>query len=124
MSEEVLEDVRNKLKDIGVNFLENANLLENTTKELITNKLIDKITIGEKQFDEFFREYLKKNQLNKEKQFISFLDKNRIYLCCNCIRYYKHLNGKDFRSQFQNIKSFIKCNLQLKKIELPFYESM
>ena len=41
MSEEVLEEVRNKLKDIGVNFLENANLLENTTKELITYKLID-----------------------------------------------------------------------------------
>ena len=76
MSEEVLEDVRDKLKDIGVNFLENANLLENTTKELITNKLIDKITIGEKQFDEFFREFLKKNQINEEKQFINFLDKN------------------------------------------------
>ena len=76
MSEEVLEDVRNKLKDIGVNFLENANLLENTTKELITNKLIDKITIGEKQFDKFFREFLKKNQINEEEQFINFLDKN------------------------------------------------
>ena len=76
MSEEVLEDVRNKIKDIGVNFLENANLLENTAKELIINKLIDKITIGEKQFDEFFREYLKKHQINEEKQFISFLDKN------------------------------------------------
>ena len=58
MSEEVLEDVRNKIKDIGVNFLENANLLENTAKELIINKLIDKITIEEKQFDEFFQEYL------------------------------------------------------------------
>ena len=53
-----------------------------------------------------------------------FYEKNWIYLCGNCIRYYQHLNGKDFRSQFQNIKSFIKCNLQLKKIELPFYESM
>ena len=76
MSEEVLEDVRNKLKDIGVNFLDNANLLENTAKELIINKLIDKITIGEKQFDEFFREFLKKNQINEEKQLINFLDKN------------------------------------------------
>ena len=54
----------------------------------------------------------------------NFLDKNWIYLCGNCIRYYQYLNGKDFRSQFQNIKSFIKCNLQLKKIELPFYEAM
>ena len=76
MSEKVLEDVRNKLEDIGVNFLENANLLENTVKELITNKLIDKINIGEKQFDEFFQEFLKKNQINEEKQFINFLDKN------------------------------------------------
>ena len=54
----------------------------------------------------------------------NFLDKNWIYLCGNCIRYYQNLNGKDFRSQFKNIKSFIKCNLQLKKIELPFYEAM
>ncbi len=76
MSEKVLEDVRNKLEDIGVNFLENANLLENTVKELITNKLIDKINIGEKQFDEFFQEFLKKNQIYEEKQFINFLDKN------------------------------------------------
>ena len=51
-----------------------------------------------------------------------FSEKNWIYLCGNCIRYFKHLNGKNFRSQFQNIKSFIQCRLQLKKLELPFYE--
>ena len=53
-----------------------------------------------------------------------FSEKHWVYICGNCVRYYQHLNGKDFRSQLQNIKSFIKCNLQLKKIELPFYESM
>ena len=52
----------------------------------------------------------------------NYFDKNWTYFCGNCIRYYKHLNGKDFRSQFQNIKSFIKCHLHLKKIELPYYE--
>ena len=49
-------------------------------------------------------------------------EKNWIYLCGNCIRYFKNINGKNFRSQFQNIKSYIKCRVLLKKLELPFYE--
>ena len=51
-----------------------------------------------------------------------FSEKHWVYICGGCVRYYQHLNGKDFRSQFQNIKSLIKCQLQLKKINLPFYE--
>ena len=51
-----------------------------------------------------------------------FSEKNWIYLCGNCIRYFKNVNGKNFISQFQNIKSFIKCRVLLKKLELPFYE--
>ena len=51
-----------------------------------------------------------------------FSEKNWIYLCGNCIRYFKNINGKNFRSQFQNVKSFIKCRVLLKKLELPFYE--
>ena len=51
-----------------------------------------------------------------------FSEKNWIYLCGDCIRYFKNINGKNFRSQFQNIKSFIKCRVLLKKLELPFYE--
>ena len=51
-----------------------------------------------------------------------FTEKNWIYLCGNCIRYFKNINGKNFRSQFQNIKSFIKCRVLLKKLELPYYE--
>ena len=51
-----------------------------------------------------------------------FSEKNWIYLCGNCIRYFKNINGKNFRSQFQNIKSYIKCRVLLKKLELPFYE--
>ena len=51
-----------------------------------------------------------------------FSEKNWTYLCGNCIRYFKNINGKNFRSQFQNIKSFIKCRVLLKKLELPFYE--
>ena len=51
-----------------------------------------------------------------------FSEKNWIYLCGNCIRYFKNINGKNFISQFQNIKSFIKCRVLLKKLELPFYE--
>ena len=51
-----------------------------------------------------------------------FSEKNWNYLCGNCIRYFKNINGKNFRSQFQNIKSFIKCRVLLKNLELPFYE--
>ena len=50
-------------------------------------------------------------------------DKDWIYLCGNCIRYYKYLNGKNFKSQFQNIKAFIKCRLNSTKIVLPLYEA-
>ena len=51
-----------------------------------------------------------------------FSEKNWIYLCGNCIRYFKNINGKNFRSQFQNIKSFIKCRVLLKKLELRYHE--
>ena len=51
-----------------------------------------------------------------------FSEKNWVYLCGNCIRYFKNINGRNFRSQFQNVKSFIKCRVLLKKLELPFYE--
>ena len=53
----------------------------------------------------------------------TFSEKHWIFLCGNCIRYYQYLNGKNFRSQFQNIKSLIKCKLHLKKMALPFYKS-
>ena len=50
-------------------------------------------------------------------------DKDWIFLCGNCLRYYKQLNGKNFKSQFQNIKSFIKCQLHSTKIELQIFET-
>ena len=50
-------------------------------------------------------------------------DKDLIFLCGNCIRYYKYLNGRNFKSQFQNIKSLIKCRLQLTKITLSIFEA-
>ena len=53
----------------------------------------------------------------------TFSEKNWIFLCGNCIRYYQYLNGKNFRSQFQNITSLIKCKLHLKEMALPFYKS-
>ncbi len=69
-------DVRNKLNNIGIDFLENSNLLETTTKELVIDKLIDKINIDKEHFDEFFFEFLKKNKIEEEKQFKNFLIKN------------------------------------------------
>ena len=49
-------------------------------------------------------------------------DKEWVYLCYNCIRCYKYVNGKKFKSQFQNVKSVIKCSLKPIKLELLFYE--
>ena len=48
-------------------------------------------------------------------------DREWVYLCYNCIRYYKYINGKKFKSQFQNIKSIIRCTLKSSKLKLPFY---
>jgi len=49
-------------------------------------------------------------------------DKEWIYLCGNCIRYYKYINGRKFKSHFQNIKFLRWCSLKPSKLELPFYE--
>ena len=49
-------------------------------------------------------------------------DMDWIYLCGNCIRYYKYLNGRKFKSQLETIKSFIKCRQNRTKLELPLYE--
>ena len=35
-------------------------------------------------------------------------DTELIYLCGSRVRYFKCINGNNFESQFQNIKSFIK----------------
>ena len=52
----------------------------------------------------------------------NIFEKNWLYLCYNCILYFKYVNGRKFKSQFQNVKSYIKCSLKLSKLELPFYE--
>ena len=49
-------------------------------------------------------------------------DNNWIYICGNCIRYFKYINGRNFKSQFENIKSFIKCRTIPSKLELPIYQ--
>ena len=53
----------------------------------------------------------KKSKLNGE--FI-FIDHDQ--------KIFKYVNGKKFKSQFQNVKSVIKCSLKPIKLELPFYE--
>ena len=49
-------------------------------------------------------------------------DKDWIYLCGNCVRYFKYLNKRNFKSQFQSIKSLRWCTLKLSKLELPIYK--
>ena len=52
----------------------------------------------------------------------NIFEKDWLYLCYNCIRLNKYLYGNYFKSQFQNIKSFRWCKLNLSKVELPLYE--
>ena len=49
----------------------------------------------------------------------NIFEKDWLYLCFNCIRLNKYLYGKYFKSQFQNIKSFRRCKLNLSKVVLP-----
>ena len=49
-------------------------------------------------------------------------DKEWIYLCGNCVRYYKALNRNNFKSQFENVKRSIRCSLMPTKLVLPFYD--
>ena len=49
-------------------------------------------------------------------------DKDWIHLCGNCIRYYKYLNGRNFKSQFQNIKSFIRCRVNPSQLDIRLFE--
>ena len=49
-------------------------------------------------------------------------DKDWIHLCGNCIRYYKYLNGRNFKSQFQNIKSFIRCRVNPSQSDIRLFE--
>jgi hypothetical protein len=49
-------------------------------------------------------------------------DKDWIYLCSNCIRYFKYLNKRNFKSQFENIKSMIRCKSNPSELDLPLYE--
>ena len=52
----------------------------------------------------------------------TFDEKVWILLCYNCIKKFKFLNGRKFKSQVQNIKSFRTCRLRPVKIVLHLYE--
>ena len=78
MSEDSHKEVRNKLKDIGIDVLENANLLEITTKELIINKLIENVQIDNEKSEEILEEFIENNSLRDEKKLEEFLLQNNL----------------------------------------------
>ena len=61
----------------------------------------------------------KKNLDKSIEQKKNIFEKDWLYLCYNCIRFNRYLYGKYFKSQFQNIKSFRRCKLNLSKVVLP-----
>ena len=71
-----LLEIFNKINSIGIDFLENTNLLEKTIKELVINKLIEDYIIDVKQSEEIFDDFLKKNGISDESKFKAYLNKN------------------------------------------------
>ena len=51
----------------------------------------------------------------------NIFEKHWLYLCYNCISLNKYLYGRYFKSQLQNINSFIRCSLKPTKLKLPLY---
>ena len=78
MSEDGHKEVWNKLKYIGIDVLENANLLEITTKELIINELIKNVQIDDEKSKEILEEFIENNSLKDEKKLEEFLLKNNL----------------------------------------------
>ena len=78
MSDQLNNQILNKIKDIGIDFLENSNLLENTIKELYISKLIENIKFDDKTFELFLKDFLNKNGLNDKKIFSEFLKQNNL----------------------------------------------
>ena len=76
MDDQFYNEIFNKIKYLGIDFLENTNLLENTIKELYISKLIENIKVDDKKFEIFLKDFLKKNGLKDEKCMTDFLLKN------------------------------------------------
>ena len=70
------KEIIRAIKNIGINFLEAANLLEITVKELLISDVIKNISLDEEQSREVFEDYLKKNGLVEKSQLKEFLNKN------------------------------------------------
>ena len=76
MIKEEFKEIFNKIEKRGIDFFENSNLLEQTVRELVTDKLIENIYIDKKQEEEFYIEFLKENGLDQKEKFRDFLIKN------------------------------------------------
>ncbi len=76
MSDQLNNQIFNKIKELGIDFLDNSNLLENTVKELYVSKLIERIEVNDEKYELFLKDFLNKNGLNNKKIFSEFLTKN------------------------------------------------
>ena len=78
MSKEDYKEIYNKINKIGINCLENSNLLENTIKEFLVSEFVENIEPNESQLDLFFKDFLRKNNLENEENFQKFLIENNL----------------------------------------------
>ena len=106
------KEIIHSIKNIGINFLERANLLEITVKELLISDLIKNISLEEEQSREVFEDYLKKNGLVEKSKLKEFLNKNNFskeILKAKLIRSFKIQNY--FLNEFKSIaKEFFMKN--------------
>ena len=70
------KDIISTIKNIGINFLERANLLEITVKELLISDLTENISFNEQQSREVFDAFIKKNGLEEKGKLKGFLNRN------------------------------------------------
>ena len=106
------KEIIHSIKNIGINFLERANLLEITVKELLISDLIENISLNEKQIREVFEDFIKKNELEENSKLNIFLDRNNFskeILKAKLIRSFKIQNY--FLNEFKSIaKEFFMKN--------------
>ena len=76
MTSKNFENIINKLNTMGIELLDNSNLLENTIKELYISQLISDIKIDQKKFKLFYKNFSNTNKIKNETQLTQFLNAN------------------------------------------------
>ena len=78
MIEKEYGQICSKINQIGIDFLEKSNNLENIVKELLISQLIENVQIDHKKSKEILDEFIENNSLKDEKKLEEFLLQNNL----------------------------------------------